>query len=103
MDNIGSNSICFESSISSSNKESICYEIECKKSEKKFNVKIGNSVVTCPGEDANLNNPNNLEGVLHCPDYNMVCTSDTWCNEMFDCIDKESVTDDTTYDYISNK
>ena len=103
LDNIGSNSICFESSISSSNKESICYEIECKKSEKKFNVKIGNSVVTCPGEDANLNNPNNLEGVLHCPDYNMVCTSDTWCNEMFDCIDKESVTDDTTYDYISNK
>ena len=28
----------------------------------------------------------------------MVCTSEIWCNEMFDCIDKKSVTDEYTYD-----
>ena len=27
----------------------------------------------------------------------MVCTSETWCNEMFECIDKKSVTDYNTY------
>ena len=29
----------------------------------------------------------------------MVCTSEIWCNEMFDCIDKKSVTDYSTYNY----
>ena len=33
----------------------------------------------------------------------MVCTSNTWCNNMFDCIDRESIPDESTYDYISDR
>lgn len=46
---------------------------------------------------------NGLKGSLLCPDYNMVCTSDIWCNNMYDCIDKKSIIDDNTFYYISNK
>ena len=102
-DIIGSNSLCFESSIYLSEKESVCYEIICDKTKKSFDVQIRNTVVNCPGEDTVLTNPNNLKGEFHCPDYNMVCTSDIWCNDIFDCIDKSSEADNTTYYYISNK
>jgi len=50
-----------------------------------------------------MTNPNGLGGSLLCPDYNMVCTSDIWCNNMYDCIDKKSTTDENTFYYISNK
>ena len=33
----------------------------------------------------------------------MVCTSDIWCNDIFDCIEKSSMADNSTYDYIFNK
>ena len=100
---IGENSMCFESSISISNKKTMCYKMSCDKTNKKINVHIGNKVISCPGNKAILKNPNGLNGEINCPDYNLICTSDIWCNDMFDCIEKESEPDLTTYDYNSNK
>ena len=100
---IGANSICFESSISSSIMESVCYEMSCDKENKRINVSIGKTNVICPGNDIILKNPNGLKGNLHCPDYYYVCTSDIWCNDMFDCINKKSFTDPNSYEYNIDK
>ena len=99
---LGSSSICFESSIFNNDKESVCYKMTCLQ-DKKMNVYIKNNVIICPGYDTVLSNPNSLKGEIHCPDYNLVCTSSVWCNEMFDCIDKKSTANLNSYDYISNK
>ena len=100
---IGSNSICFKSSINLSSQKSICYKVECDRVNKQIKVIIGGNTVTCNGEKNEMTNPNGLGGSLLCPDYNMVCTSDIWCNNMYDCIDKGSTTDESTFYYNSNK
>ena len=100
---IGSNSMCFESSVNIGVKTSICYEMTCDTINKKINVIIGEHTITCDGTKSEITNPDGLQGTLKCPDYNMVCTSDVWCNDIFDCIDKQSTTDYKTFDYISNK
>ena len=33
----------------------------------------------------------------------MVCTSDIWCDDLYDCINKNSTADENTYDFITNK
>jgi hypothetical protein len=100
---IGSNSICFKSSINLRSNSSICYEIECDRINKQIKVKIGLKTALCHGTKYDIENPDDLNGFLSCPDYNMVCTSNTWCNNMFDCIDRESIPDESTYDYISDR
>ena len=39
---------------------------------------------------------------MHCPDYNLICTGTVVCNDLFDCIEKESEPKENTftYDYI---
>ena len=83
--------------------ESVCYEMSCDKENKRINVSIGKTNVICPGNDIILKNPNGLKGNLHCPDYYYVCTSDIWCNDMFDCINKKSFTDPNSYEYNIDK
>ena len=100
---IGSNSICFKSSINLRSNSSICYEIECDRINKQIKVKIGLKTALCYGTKYDIENPDDLNGFLSCPDYNMVCTSNTWCNNMFDCIDRKSIPDESTYDYISDR
>ena len=99
----GEDSLCFESSINNSDMKSVCYKIECNPTSKTFSIYIDSKVVTCPGKETILYNPSGLNGKIKCPDYNLVCTSQTWCNDIFDCIDKKSQADLYTYDYISNK
>jgi hypothetical protein len=99
----GSNSICFKSSINLSSYKSICYSVKCDKVNKKINVIIEQNNIICDEEKKELTDPNGLKGSLLCPDYNMVCSSDIWCNNIYDCIDKKSTTDKNTFYYISNK
>ena len=96
------NSLCFESSINNSDMESSCYKMECDSSNKKIIIYIDSNKITCPGEETVLYNPNGLNGQIKCPNYNLVCTSEVWCNNIFDCIDKNSKADSSTYDYNSN-
>ena len=108
---IGDNSVCFETSLTSKSYDqylddtySICYQIQCDKANKQFDVYIGNNVVTCPEERAILFNPKGFSGKIKCPGYHMVCTSEDankWCNELLDCIDKRSLADLNTYKYIN--
>ena len=101
---IGDNSMCFESSLLlNNNKKSICYKMSCDKENKQIKINIGSTTVICPGNTTVLNNPSGLTGTINCPDYNMICTSDIWCNDMFDCISKKSIADENSYEYISNK
>ena len=105
---IGSNSLCFESSLvpstnSNSDLESVCYEIECNKFKKEINIKIGSSKVVCPGERTTLTNINGFTGSIQCPEYNLICSSEIPCNDMIDCINKKSTSIRSTYLYLKGK
>ena len=100
---IGDNSMCFESSVGSRSKYSVCYKIDCDRSNKNFKVYIGNTEVICNGEKYEISNPGGLSGTLYCPDYNMICTSEIWCNNIYSCINRQSLADGNTYEYIYNK
>ena len=100
---IGENSMCFESSLNISKKETICYQISCDRANKQFTIYLGKTDITCPGNEMILQNPNGFSGEIKCPNYNLICTSEKWCNDMFDCIEKGSESDLSTYDYINNR
>ena len=80
----------------------MCYNIKCNKNVKEIYVYINNSLIICPKNGTILYNISEYNGTIKCPDYNLICTSDIWCNELFDCIDKKSLSDLTTYDYKYN-
>ena len=97
----GTNSLCFESSLLSNQNRSICYEVECEKFNKEIIIKINGypNTVTCPGTRELLKNPNGFNGEIMCPDYNLVCSSEVFCNDMLDCINKKSTALRATYLY----
>ena len=106
---IGENSFCFESSllpISSNQKENfqtICYEVKCDNEKKQIIVKIGSLSVSCPTYGKTLYDPEGFKGYINCPKYIDICNSDVLCNELYDCLDKKSSTDENNYYYNYNK
>ena len=105
---IGDNSLCFETSLVPENNDkllhelySVCYQIKCDRDKKQIMISIGNSNIICPRKGGILENPNGFIGQIKCPNYNIICTSEIWCNELFDCIDKKSISDLNTYYYMN--
>lgn len=102
---VGNNSVCVESSLVptwSSQGEifrSICYEIVCNQDKETINVLIAGNVVECPMAGGLIENPSGFRGKIICPDYNSVCTSDVWCNDPLDCIEKNVIADINSYTY----
>ena len=102
---IGKNSVCFESSLFPAKYKkdnqlvSLCYKVNCDRDLQEIQVYVGDQKISCPKDGGILNNPNGIEGQLKCPDYNIICTSTIWCNELFDCINKKSLSDLDTYVY----
>lgn len=102
---IGDNSICVESSLvpTSSSQinmfRSICYLAKCDKDNQKVILTIGSGTVDCPKEGGTLNDPSGYKGKVNCPDYNSVCTSNEWCNDPLDCIEKKIEADTSSYSY----
>ena len=102
---IGDNSICVESSLVptwSSQGEiyrSICYEIKCNEKDEQVIIMIGDKSVVCPINGGLITNPSGFRGKIVCPDYNSVCTSDIWCNDPLDCIDKNVIANNKSYYY----
>ena len=100
---VGNNSVCVESSLVptwSSQGEiyrSICYEILCN--EETITVWVGDRSLECPKSGGLIENPSGFRGKIVCPDYNSVCTSNVWCNDPFECIDKEVIADTKSYYY----
>ena len=83
----------------------MCYEMFC--SEFTLTIKIKDEYITCPRQGGKIkiyNNTNfNLTGYLYCPDYNLICTGTKICNDMFDCIEKESESLMLDYTYTFNE
>ena len=69
-----------------------CYKMSC--SEKSLTIHLGNELFVCPRAGGiikiNDNSYSNYTGVLFCPDYNLICTGTVLCNNLFDCVDKNS-------------
>ena len=111
---IGGNSFCALSSVVNKNNDvgkfkgyvrPTCYPMIC--SEKSLTIQLDNEYVVCPRKGGMIKIENkeytNFVGYLFCPDYNLICTGEEICNNLFDCIDKESTPKDYTYDYEISK
>ena len=95
---IGDNSLCFESSLVPEDSElslvtnesrSICYEMKCDNGA--IVVNIGSNKINCPVDGGAVKNPNGFIGEINCPKYNIICSTDVWCNDAFECINKKSI------------
>ena len=89
---ISSNSFCVLSSLEegrNANPEvfSICYEMKC--SSKSLSIKVGDYYIVCPREGGKIF-AEHFNGFIMCPDYNLICTGSTMCNNLLDCINKKS-------------
>ena len=74
----------------------MCFPVYCSSSL--LTVLIYNQYVVCPREGGNVE-LDGFTGKLHCPDYNLICSGTVVCNDLFDCIDKKSLTKETSYNY----
>ena len=102
---IGSDSFCFESSLLPfTSKEivkmrAICYEVKCDNIKKQIIVKIGELTLNCPTYGKTINDPSGFKGSIKCPNYYDICDADALCNDMFECLNKQSRTDPNSYYY----
>ena len=87
-----------------------CYEMSC--SEKSLTIHIGDEFIVCPQQGGPIKldaesktNYTNYSGILLCPDYNLICTGTEVCNNIFDCVQKNSTFKNNTfnYNYTQNK
>ena len=74
-----------------------CYPMNC--TERSLTIQINGQYVVCPREGGTVNVNGSFTGNLYCPDYNLICTGTVMCNDMFDCVEKESLSKNNTYDY----
>ena len=102
------NSFCVLSSVSIKGTEafykfdnniihSMCYPMFC--TEQSLTIQIYEQYVVCPRSGGKVEVNGIYEGYLFCPDYNLICTGSVMCNDIFDCIDKESEIKENTYVY----
>ena len=115
-ENIGNNSFCVLSSILNSKEDSgifneyirpTCYSMKC--SERSLTIELysqNTEYIVCPRKGGLIKigkdnkNYTNFKGYLFCPDFNLICTGTKFCNNLFDCVDIESLyKENLTYDY----
>lgn len=76
-----------------------CYEMNC--SSLSLTIKINEQYIVCPRRGGYVKIGGNYTGHILCPDYNLICSQTVPCNNMFDCVEKESrMKEDYIYDYI---
>ena len=75
-----------------------CYPMFC--SDKSLTILINDLYVVCPRKgNAIYVDGYNYIGYILCPNYNSICTGTKLCNNMFDCVEKESKIKDEDYTY----
>ena len=77
-----------------------CYEMSC--SELSLTIKIGSEYIVCPREGGTIkidNDYSKYKGFLICPDYNLICTGSVVCNNIFDCVEKNSTVKNSSFYY----
>jgi len=81
-----------------------CYEMYC--SDSSLTIKIRELYTVCPRGGGYISiegKSSNYIGHLLCPDYNLICSQNVTCNNMFDCVEKNSTMKlNPKYDYILN-
>ena len=78
----------------------ICYEMFC--SDKSLTIKIKDEYIVCPREGGKIeifSSNISITGNIYCPDYNLICTGTAVCNNIFDCIKKQSLPLKPDYTY----
>ena len=95
---LGSESFCVLSSLISNNFKSVCYKMSC--SEKSLTIKVNNDYIVCPQEGGQIK-PKDFTGYLLCPDYNLICSAEYLCNDLFDCFNKNSKEKYIDYDSVN--
>ena len=74
-----------------------CYPMLC--SEKSLTIQVNEQYIVCPRQGGKISISKNYEGNIYCPDYNLICTGTVMCNNMIECVEKESLIKNNTYDY----
>ena len=74
----------------------ICYESFC--SDYSLTIKINDDYIVCPRSGGKII-VDGYKGYFICPDYNLICSGTIMCNDMFDCVDKKSVSKENSYFY----
>ena len=75
----------------------VCVNATCTNNYLYLTLDEGNSII-CPREGG-LVRPADSEGPILCPDYNLICTGEVYCNSIFDCINKKSRPKNNTFTY----
>ena len=74
----------------------VCYEMFCSKLS--LTIKLKDNYIVCPRNGGKVT-AENFKGFLLCPDYNLICTGEIVCNNLFDCIEKNSTEKEDTLFY----
>jgi len=76
----------------------MCFPSYC--SSNSLTVQIYDQFIVCPKQGGNVE-VKGYSGILHCPDFNLICTGTVICNEIYDCIEKKSLlrNESLVYDY----
>ena len=75
-----------------------CYQMNC--SNLSLTIRINEQYIVCPRGGGYVNIGGNYEGHILCPDYNLICSQTVPCNNIFDCVKKESrMREDLEYNY----
>ena len=101
------NSFCYMSTLVPDNSQNIfslfgsvfhplCYPSFC--SSESLTIKIYNQYIVCPRQGGNVE-VKGYQGLLLCPDYNLICTGTVLCNDIYDCIEKKSTLKESTLTY----
>ena len=77
----------------------VCYEIYC--SPKSLTVKIHDNFIVCPRAGGKIQ-IDEYKGFFLCPDYNLMCSGTILCNDMFDCVEKQSELKEDSFNYDYN-
>ena len=103
---LSNNSFCALSSLISENSNNceqksklraVCYKMHC--SERSLTIEINNNFIVCPRSGGKVK-ALNFVGYLLCPDYYLICSGTSLCNNMFDCVEQKSeLKSDINYDY----
>ena len=67
-------------------------------SAKSLTIKVGDYYIVCPREGGQIK-AENFQGTLLCPDYNLICTNKILCNNLLDCLEKNSEDKESEFDY----
>jgi hypothetical protein len=98
---IGENSRCFMSSLVKDNlynllptgyksTSALCYEHQCDFANRVLTVKVGDLSLPCPYQGGEVK-ADGYRGSLKCPAFENICTGESLCSNIIDCVNKKVI------------